>query len=65
MTYREAVRAAKRDYLESCLREAGSIRGAAKLAGLNRTALHRLIVELDVQRPGHLPKAHRGTWYGL
>ena len=59
LTYKEHMREQARAYLVAVLAEAGSVSGAARLAGRNRTNMHRLLVKYGVATPN---KVHRGNW---
>ena len=59
ITYREAVRKAKREYLIAVLAEAGgNVSEAARIAQCGRTSFHGLIKKY-VRSSG---RAHRGNW---
>jgi DNA-binding NtrC family response regulator len=63
MNYHEAMKEANRVYWRAALTEAGSVRKAAQMAGVNRTYLHKLLTKLGgVTSPRPV---HRGQWNGL
>lgn len=52
LKYRDHMRAARREYLQSVLDAAqGNAKVAAELAGVNRTHFHRLLTLADVRKP--------------
>lgn len=53
LTYKEYVKKARRDYVATLIAAAaGNVSQAAKLAGINRTHLHALMVEARVRGQG-------------
>lgn len=61
MTYREYINVCRYTYLKAALKAAnGNVTRAAKACGLNRTHMHRLVVELGLAPKGG--SRHYGRW---
>jgi len=56
------VRQFKRDWLADLLERCGSVRVAAKVADMNRTAFYKVMQKLGIQSPN---PPHRGNWGDL
>lgn len=59
MTYRDAVRQFKRELVARAVER--GVSQAARELQLARSSLHRLMNELNIERPRY-PRAHRGQW---
>lgn len=66
MTYLEALREFKIDYVKSVLIQChGNVTAAAKIAGMPRSCLHKLIKKYAIQfeRASHIQRgSRRGNW---
>lgn len=58
-TYHGYMRRAARHYLSKMLSQYQSAATTARVVGLNRTHMHKLMVKLDIESPN---PAHRGNW---
>lgn len=64
LTLRQHLKEQRRAYLRAVLEETGgNVTKAAKIAGLNRTALHRAVVENKIRAPGR--HAGNAAWRAL
>jgi hypothetical protein len=66
MTYHEELRAFKVSYWKKILRQAGgNITLAAKMAGVNRTHMHRIVLKYDLSPPkvvSIIPSQNTKSW---
>jgi DNA-binding NtrC family response regulator len=64
MTYREAMRQAREQYLRALLDESqGNVTRAARIAGLRRTSLHRMLASTRPAAP--VNREGNDEWQGL